>query len=119
MEERNLTSHSLGVLEISALELQLMRDDAVIGSTADRVIHAEHEVSRMEVQHKVCELGFNRLNSVSESQPGLVAQQEVDDAQGRDLTSDAQIESAQSSLADTHRVHASGVQLAQYHERDR
>jgi RND family efflux transporter MFP subunit len=91
----------LAVLEIPELELQLQQDDAATKSAADQVLHAEHEVSRAEAQHKVYELQFNRLDKVSKSQQGLVAQQEVDDAQGKDLASEAQIESAQSSLAVT------------------
>jgi RND family efflux transporter MFP subunit len=91
----------LAVLEIPELELQLQQDDAAIKSAADQVTHSEHEVSRMEAQHKVYQLQFDRLDKVFKSQPGLVAQQEVDDAQGKDLASEAQIESAQSNLAVT------------------
>jgi RND family efflux transporter MFP subunit len=91
----------MAVLEIPELELQLEQDDAAIKSAADQVMHSEHEVSRMEAQHKVYELQFDRLDKVFKSQPGLVAQQEVDDAQGKDLASEAQIESAQSNLAVT------------------
>jgi RND family efflux transporter MFP subunit len=39
------------------------------------------------------------LNGVFESQPGLVAQQEVDDAQGKDMAAASQVDAAQSSLA--------------------
>jgi RND family efflux transporter MFP subunit len=91
----------IAVLEIPELELQLQQDDAAIKSATDQVTHSEHEVSRMEAQHKVYQLQFDRLDKVFKSQPGLVAQQEVDDAQGKDLASEAQIESAQSSLAVT------------------
>jgi multidrug efflux pump subunit AcrA (membrane-fusion protein) len=81
----------MGVLEIPELELQLMQDDAAIKSAADQVSHAEHEVTRMEAQHKVYQLQFDRLDKVAKSQPGLVAQQEVDDAQGKDLSSEAHV----------------------------
>lgn len=91
----------MAVLEIPELELQLQQDDAAIKSATDQVTHADHEVSRVEAQHKVYQLEFDRLNSVFKAQPGLVAQQEVDDAQGKDLASEAQIEAAQSNLAVT------------------
>jgi RND family efflux transporter MFP subunit len=39
------------------------------------------------------------LNGVFESQPGLVAQQEVDDAQGKDMAAASQVDAAQSNLA--------------------
>jgi RND family efflux transporter MFP subunit len=39
------------------------------------------------------------LNGVFESQPGLVAQQEVDDAQGKDLAAASQVDAGESALA--------------------
>ena len=60
--------------------------------------HAEHEVTRFEAQHKVLHLQSDRLSKCGKDQPGLVAQQEVDDAQGKDLATEAQVESAQSNL---------------------
>ena len=38
------------------------------------------------------------MKGVSDSKPGLVAQQEVDDAQGKDLAAEAQLEAAKSAL---------------------
>jgi RND family efflux transporter MFP subunit len=91
----------IAVLEIPELEQQLQQDDAAIKSAADQVTHAEHEVNRYEAQHKVLHLQSDRLNTVAKQQPGLVAQQEVDDAAGKDLAAEAQVESAQSNLAVT------------------
>lgn len=88
----------LAVLEIPELELQLQQDDAAIKNASDQVTHAQHELSRVEAQHKVMHLQFERLSGVAKSKPGLVAQQEVDDSQGKDLASEAQIEATQSSL---------------------
>ena len=88
----------MAVLEIPELELQLQQDDAVIKNAADQVTHAEHELSRVEAQHKVMHLQFERLNSVAKAKPGLVAQQEVDDSQGKDLAGEAQVEASKSSL---------------------
>ncbi len=88
----------MAVLEIPELEQQLQQDDAAIKSASDQVTHAQHEIARAEAQHKVFQLQYQRLNGVAKSKPGLVAQQEVDDAQGKDLASEAQVESAQSNL---------------------
>ena len=88
----------MAVLEIPELEVQLQQDDAVIRNASDQVTHAEHELGRVEAQHNVLHLQFERLNGVAKSRPGLVAQQEVDDAQGKDLASEAQIEETKSSL---------------------
>src|SRR5579863_3910954 len=91
----------MAVLEIPELQMQLQQDDAAIKSAEDQVVHAQHVLSQMEAQHNVYFLQFDRLDKVAKSKPGLVAQQEVDDAQGKDLASQAQVESAQANLAVT------------------
>jgi RND family efflux transporter MFP subunit len=88
----------LAVLEIPELEAQLRQDDAAIKSMTEQVTHAEHELSRVKAQHNVIHLQSKRLTAVAESKPGLVAQQEVDDAQGKDLAAEDAVESAQSAL---------------------
>ena len=73
----------LAVLEIPELQLQLKQDDAAIKTASDQITHAQDELNRVEAQHKVLQLQYDRLNSVAKTKPGLVAQQEVDDAQGQ------------------------------------
>lgn len=88
----------MAVLEIPELQIQLQQDDAAIRNASDQVTHAEHELGRVEAQHKVLHLQFERLNGVAKSRPGLVAQQEVDDSQGKDLAAEAQVEGTKSNL---------------------
>ncbi len=88
----------MAVLEIPELQALLQEDQASIKSYSDQVLNAQHELNRIEAQHKVLHLEYERLNSVAVSKPGLVAQQEVDDAQGNDLAAEAQVESAKSRL---------------------
>jgi len=88
----------MAVLEIPELEAQLRQDEAAIQNASEMVTHAEHELGRVEAQHNVIHLQFDRLNSVAKSKPGLVAQQEVDDAQGKDLAAEAQVEASKSNL---------------------
>ncbi len=88
----------MAVLEIPELQAQLQEDQAAIKNAADQVTSAEHQLGQVEAQHNVLHLQYDRLNNVSKSKPGLVAQQEVDDAQGKDLAAEAQVESAKSSL---------------------
>jgi len=96
----------MGVLEIPELEAQLQEDQAEIKNASNQVTRAQHELARYQAQYKALHLEYTRLNEVFESQPGLVAQQEVDDAQGKDLAASSQVdagkaalESAQSQLA--------------------
>ena len=88
----------LAVLEIPELELQLKQDDAAIKSSADMVTTAQHELERREATAKMLRLAYDRLNGVARSKPGLVAQQEVDDAEGRALSAEAQVEASRSNV---------------------
>jgi RND family efflux transporter MFP subunit len=88
----------MAILEIPELQALLQEDQASIKSATEEVTSAEHQLSRMEAQHNVLHLQYNRLSNVAKTKPGLVAQQEVDDAQGKDLATEAQVEGAKSSL---------------------
>ncbi len=88
----------MAVLEIPELQLQVMQDEAAIRNAEQMVMHAEHEVERVQATQHALHLQFDRLNGVAKSKPGLVAQQEVDDAESKDLASQAQVEGSKSSL---------------------
>ena len=92
----------MAVLEIPEMQALLQEDEAAVKSASDQVANAQHQLGRVEAQEKVLGLQFDRLNNVSKSKPGLVAQQEVDDVQGRDLAAQAQVEAAKSSLEVAH-----------------
>ena len=78
--------------------MQLNQDKAISKSEADQVTNAQDQLSRVEAQHKVLHLEYQRFASVAQSKPGLVAQQEVDDVQGRDLAAEAQVQAARSNV---------------------
>ena len=88
----------LATLEIPELQLQVKEDDAAVKNAAAQIPHAQEELNRVQAQHKVLQLQFDRLDSVAKSKPGLVAQQEVDDSEGKALASAAQVEAAKSNL---------------------
>jgi len=88
----------LATLEIPELQAQLKQDDAAIKSATDQVAYAQNAVKRYEAQHQSLQLQFERLAGVAKSKPGMVAQQEVDDAEGKALASAAQIEEARSNV---------------------
>ena len=88
----------LAVLEIPELQSQLKQDDAAITAASDQIAFAQNEVSRMEAQHNVLKLQFDRLNGVAKSKPGMVAQQEVDDSEAKADASDAQVAAGRSNL---------------------
>ena len=88
----------MAVLEIPELEAQLEADAAATKNAEDRVTTAQHELNRVQAQHSVMHLQYQRLSAVAKTKAGLVAQQELDDAQGKDLAQEAAVEESTSNL---------------------
>jgi RND family efflux transporter MFP subunit len=88
----------MATLEIPELEAQLQEDQAEITNASDRIRRAQHELRRYQAEYNAVHLEFGRLNSVFETQPGIVAQQEVDDARGKDLAAASQVDAGQATL---------------------
>ena len=91
----------MAILEIPELEAQLQQDQAEIKNAMNQVSRAQHELARYQAQYNALHLQYTRLNGVFESQPGIVAQQEVDDAQGKDLAASSQVDAGQAALEAT------------------
>ena len=92
------TGQVMAVLEIPELEAQLQEDQAEIKNAGNQVLRAQHELARYQAQYNALHLEYTRLNGVFQSQPGIVAQQEVDDAQGKDLAAQSQVDAGQAAL---------------------
>jgi RND family efflux transporter MFP subunit len=88
----------MAILEIPELEAQLHEDEAEIKNADNQVRRAQHELGRYQAQYKALHLQYTRLSGVFQSQPGIVAQQEVDDAQGKDLAASSQVDAGQAAL---------------------
>jgi len=88
----------MAVLEIPELEAQLHEDEAEIKNANNQITRAQHELGRYQAQYKALHLQYTRLSGVFQSQPGIVAQQEVDDAQGKDLAASSQVDAGQAAL---------------------
>ena len=67
----------MAILEIPELQAQLEQDQAEIKNASNQVIRAQHELARYQAQYKALHLQYTRLSGVFESQPGIVAQQDV------------------------------------------
>ena len=88
----------MATLEIPELQAQLQEDQAEIKNAMNQVSRADHELKRYDAQYQALHLQYTRLNGVFESQPGIVAQQEVDDAQGKDLAAASQVDAGKAAL---------------------
>ena len=89
----------LAVLEVPELSAQLQGTIADFAQSKDEIVRAEHEVARAESVHAALHADYARLKLASQAQPGLIAEQELDDAQAKDLASEAQIDAAKSALS--------------------
>ncbi|HUK17453.1 MAG TPA: efflux RND transporter periplasmic adaptor subunit [Bryobacteraceae bacterium] len=89
----------MAVLEIPELQQLIAQDEAAIRADTDQVKHAEHDLMRIKAQYEnIAHPYYTRLKGVADKQPGLIAQQEVDDAQGKDLAAAAQVDAGESTL---------------------
>ncbi len=92
----------MAVLEIPELQAQLEEDRAEINNASDAVVRAQHELARYKAQYNALHLQYTRLNNVFQTRPGIVAQQEVDDAQSKDLAAAAQVDASEAALQAAH-----------------
>lgn len=88
----------MATLEIPELQAQIDEDQADIKNASSQGVRAQHELARYEAQYNAVHLEFTRLNGVFQTQPGVVAQQEVDDAQGKDLAAASQVDAGKAAL---------------------
>lgn len=89
----------LAVLEIPELQQQLQQDEASVRRSEQDFSRAHEELNRAESAYTVAHLTYTRLADVQKSRPELVAQQEIDVAQGKDLEANAGVSSAKDALA--------------------
>jgi RND family efflux transporter MFP subunit len=89
----------LAVLEIPELQQQLLQDEASVRRAEQDVSRAHEEQSRAQSAYNVAHLTFGRLADVQKSKPELMSQQEIDEAQGKDLEANAGVSSAKDSVS--------------------
>ena len=90
---------TLAMLEVPELAAQLSGADAALRRAKEEIRREQGDVQRAESAHTAAHSMYVRLKQASEQQKGLVAEQEVDDAQARDLETGAQVSSAQAALS--------------------
>ena len=89
----------LATLEVPEMADDLRKSQAGVRHSQSEVARAEDEIARAKSAHDIAHLSYNRLLQASQKRPGLIAQQEIDDAQSKDLVAEAQLSAANSSLA--------------------
>lgn len=90
---------TLAVLEVPELRAQLESTVAQVGQRNDEIVRAQHDVARAEAEYSSLHANNTRMQQAAKAQPGLIAQQELDDTQSKDLAAAAQVDSAKAALA--------------------
>jgi RND family efflux transporter MFP subunit len=75
----------------------LRRAQAAADRASADVKRAADDLQRAQSAHSIAHLSYERLKGVVEKKPGLVAQQDIDDAQSKDLVAEAQVNAAKSA----------------------
>ena len=97
--DRVKEGQTLAVLEIPELAAQLAGADAAVRRAQEEIRRAQSDVERAQSTHAAAHSAYERLKQAADSRAGLVAQQEVDDSQAKDLETEAQVSSARAALS--------------------
>jgi RND family efflux transporter MFP subunit len=89
----------LATLEIPEMQAEVAESEAAVRRNEEEINRAQGELARANSVHQTVHLAYTRLESAVKTMPKLVAQQDIDDAQGRDSVAEAQIDSAKAALA--------------------
>jgi RND family efflux transporter MFP subunit len=92
---------TLAVLEIPELSAQLQGADAAVRRAKDAIRRAQGDLDRAESLHAATHLDYSRLKGASVARPGLIAEQELDDAQAKDKEGEGQIASSEAALSES------------------
>ncbi|HEY6387938.1 MAG TPA: efflux RND transporter periplasmic adaptor subunit [Candidatus Acidoferrum sp.] len=90
---------TLAELEVPELAAQLSGTDAAVRKSKEEIRRAESDIERAQSAHSAAHSAYSRLKRAADSRAGLVAQQELDDSQAKDLEAEAQVSSSQAELS--------------------
>lgn len=89
----------LAVLEIPELQDELQQDAAAVRRAQEEVNRSQADLQRAQAAHDVVHLAASRLSDVLKNRPNLVAQQDIDEATGRDRVAEAQVATAKAAVS--------------------
>src|ERR1700683_2944495 len=88
----------LAVLEIPELEQQLNQDEAGVRKSQQDIERAKEALAQAKSNYDVSHGNYARLAEVQKTQPGLIAQEELDEVHGKDLEASAGVSGANDAL---------------------
>ena len=90
---------TLAVLEVPELEAQLQGSVSAVAESKDEITRAQHELTAAKSEYAAVHADDVRLQAAAKAQPGLIAQQELDDALAKDLAAGARVDAAMAALS--------------------
>jgi len=90
---------TLAILEVPELAAQLAGADAAVRRATEDIGRLQGDLQRAQSSHAAAHSAYKRLSDAAKTREGLVAQQELDDVQAKDLESEAQVSSAKAALS--------------------
>jgi len=97
--DRVRQGQTLAVLEVPELQAQVLGAESGVERSQQEILRLRNEVSQTEASYAATHANYERLKSASEQRPGLIAAQELDDAQAHDGEAAAQVQAAKSAVA--------------------
>src|SRR5262249_19823505 len=89
----------LALIEVPEMADDQARANSLLRRSQAELARSKDELQRAESAHQIAHLSYNRLSDVAKQKQGLIAQQEIDDAQSKDLVAEAQVNAAKSSVS--------------------
>src|SRR5215471_14159540 len=90
---------TLALIEVPEMADDQARAQSLLSRSQAELARSKDELQRAESAHKIAHLSYTRLSDVAKQKQGLVAQQEIDDAQSKDLVAEAQVNAAKSNVS--------------------
>ena len=87
----------LATLDVPELQAQVVGAQASVRRTQAEIARATNDVARAKANYNALHAAAVRLKQAANARPGLIAQQELDDAQAKDDAAAAQVDAAKSA----------------------
>jgi RND family efflux transporter MFP subunit len=97
--DRVHAGETLATLEVPELNAQYRGTQSEALGAQDAIAAAQHQLSRAKAVHIAVQANYDRLAQAAAQRPGLIAQQELDNARSQAEATQEQIDTAESQLA--------------------
>ena len=104
----------LAPLDVPELMAQVQGADAGVRQSQEQISRAKSDVLRAQANYDATHSQAERLQQAAKARPGLIAQQEIDDALAKDRAAAAQVDAAKAALSATQQQ--LGVSQAQHQQ---